>query len=162
MQGLEIRVVAGESPILRVQRDRSFQVGNGFRVLVALGMGDGKHVQGVIVVWVLVANEAEMDNGLIVLAAVDGERCRVEAFVDRLRRILPLRGLALTDVQIQAHPLVQFLLIRVLSEHGFQSIDGGPVVMPLQRLESAFVKRNGFEICGPTLRCRRSDGLLRF
>jgi len=45
-------------------------------------VGDGEHVDRVVVVGILVANQTQMRDGLIVLAAVDGEGGRIEAFVD--------------------------------------------------------------------------------
>ena len=50
-----------------------------------------------------------------------------------------MRGLALADVQIQPHPLVQLLLLGVLAEDGFEQVDGLPIVVALQRLEAALV-----------------------
>jgi hypothetical protein len=70
-QRLQIRIVPRERAIFGVQRDRSFEMRDRLRVLVALSVGDGKHVDGVVVIGIFVANEAEMCDRLIVLAAVD-------------------------------------------------------------------------------------------
>jgi hypothetical protein len=98
---LEIRIVAGEGAIFRVQSDRTLEVRDGFSMLVTLGVRDGEHVDRVIVVGILVADEAQMRDRLVVLPAVDGERRRVEALVDGLRRGLLVRCLPLTDVEVE-------------------------------------------------------------
>ena len=82
---LEIRIVSGEGAVLRVERDGAFEMRDGLGVLAALRVGDGEHVEGVVVVGVFVAHEAQMCDRLVVLSAVDGERRRVQAFVDGLR-----------------------------------------------------------------------------
>ncbi len=130
---------------------------HGFGVLIPLGVSDGEHVEGVIVVWILVANQPKMGNGLVVLATVDRERRRVQPLVHGLRRILALCGLTLADVQVQAHPLVKFFLVRILPEHRFKSVDRCAVVVPLQRLEAPFVQRHS--LGRSTLRCRGNDRL---
>ena len=68
----------------------------------------------VVVVGVFVANQAQMRDRLVVLAAVDRERRGVEPLVDGLRRGFARRRLALADVQVQPDALVQFLLLGIL------------------------------------------------
>ena len=73
---LEVSIGPGKRPILRVERDGSFQMGHGFGQIAALGMGDGQHVQRVIVVGILVADQTELGNRLVVAPAVDRDRGR--------------------------------------------------------------------------------------
>ena len=85
-QRLEVGIVARERTILRVERDGAFEMRDRFGVLVPLGVGDGEHVERVVVVGILVAHEAQVRERLVVRAAVDRERRRVEPLVDGLRR----------------------------------------------------------------------------
>ena len=116
-QRLEVGIVARERAVFGVQRDGAFEVRDRFGVLAALRVRDGQHVNRVVVVRIFVADEAQVRDRLIVGAAVDGQRRGVEALVDRLRRVLALRGLTLADVQVQPHPLVQFLFFRMQAQH---------------------------------------------
>ena len=95
--------------------DRALEVGDRLDVFAALGVGDGQHVERVIVVGVLVAHQTEVRQGLVVPAAVDRERRREQPLVDGLRRRFLAGRLALTDVQVQPDPLVQLLFLGVLS-----------------------------------------------
>ena len=61
-------------------------MGDGFGVFAALGVRDGEHVERVVVVGILVAHQAQVRDRLVVVAAVDGERRRVQPLVDGLRR----------------------------------------------------------------------------
>ena len=90
-------------------------------VLAALRVRDGEHVERVVVVGILVADEAQVRDRLVVAAAVDGERRGVETLVDRLRRGFARRGLTLADVQIQPDALVQLLFLGILAEHRLEA-----------------------------------------
>ena len=120
---------------------------NRLRVLPALRMGDGEHVERVVVVRIFVANKAQVRDRLVVPAAVDRERRRVEAFLDRLRSRLAGCRLAPADVQVQPHPLVKLALIGVLPENRFQEIHGGRIVVPLNGREPPLVHRHGLDRC---------------
>ena len=85
-QRLEIGIVPGQRAVFRVEGDGALEMGDGFGMLVALRVGDGQHVEGVVVVGILVAHQAQVRDRLIVLPAVDGERRGIEPFVDGLRR----------------------------------------------------------------------------
>jgi len=154
-EGLEIGIVAGERPIFRVQCNRALQVSDRFCMLVPLGMGDSEHVEGVVVIGILIADQAEMGDGLIVLTTIDRERCRVQALVDGLRRCFSLRRLSLTDIEIQPNPLVQFLFFGVLPENGFEQADGFGVGVPLKCLEPSLIDSDGLEIGRTPLRRSR-------
>ena len=142
----QIRVIPGQRAIFGVQGDRTLQMGHRFRMLVALRVSHGQHVNRVVVVRILVADQAEVGNRLIVLAGVDGQRCRVEAFVDRLRRRFLLSGLALADVQVEPYPLVEFLFLGVLPKHRFEQRRCLRIGVLLESLESTLVEGNRFEI----------------
>ena len=74
---------------------------------IALRVGHREHVDGVVVVGILVADQAQMRDRLIVLAAVDRQRGGVQPFFDRLRRRFAVRRLTLTDVQVEPYAFVQ-------------------------------------------------------
>jgi len=152
---LEVRIVAGQRAILRVEGDSTLEVGDGFCVLVALRMGDRKHVDRMVVVRILVANQTQMRDRLIVLAAVDGQGRGIEALVDRLRRRFTLSCLALADVEVQAYAFVQFLFLGVLAKDRLEEICGLLVRMPLERFKSALINGDCLEIGRPTLWGRR-------
>ena len=84
-------------------------MGDRFGRFTTLGVRDGEHVERVIVVRILVADQPQVEERLVVVAAVDRERRRIEALVDRLRRGLPRQHLTLADVQVEADALVQLL-----------------------------------------------------
>src|SRR4029077_8889894 len=99
-----------------VEGDGTLEMGDRLRMLVALRMGDRQHVDRVVVVGILVANQTQMRDRLIVLAAVDGEGRRIEALVDRLRRGFALGRLALADIEVESNALVQFLFLGVYAK----------------------------------------------
>ena len=76
----------------------------------------------------------------------------VVAFVDGLRRGFLLRRLALTDVEIEPHTLVELLLLRVLAEDRFEKARGLLIRMALKRLEAALIQCDRLEIRGSPLR----------
>ena len=65
--------------VFGVQRDRPLEVRQGFGVLAALRMRDREHVERVIVVRIFVADQPQVSDRLIVLAAVDRQRGRRKA-----------------------------------------------------------------------------------
>ena len=81
-QRLEVRVAPGEGAVLGVECDGALEVCDGFGVFAALRVRDREHVERVVVVGIFVADEPQVRDRLIVAAAVDGERRRVQAFVD--------------------------------------------------------------------------------
>ena len=113
-----------------------------------------------VVVWILVANQAEMGDGLIVLPAVDGQRGRVQPFFDRLRRVFTGRDLPLADVQIEAHAFKKLLLVWKLGEHRFEQLRGPGVIVVLKRFQPLLVDGNRLEICRASLRQRLADRLI--
>jgi hypothetical protein len=124
----------------------------GLGVLVPLGMGDGKHVERVIVVGILVANQAQVRDGLVVLAAVDCERGGVQTFGHGLRRVFALRSLSLADIQVETDALVKLLLVRVLPEHTLECVYRRAIVMTLKGFEPTLVKRDRLEVGRSPLR----------
>src|SRR5437867_318232 len=80
---LEIGVASGKPAVLGVHGYRALQVGHGLGVLTTLSVSDCQHVQGVIVVGILVTHQPEVRNGLVVFAAVDGERRGVKTLLHR-------------------------------------------------------------------------------
>ena len=143
---IEIRVLPGDRSVLWIQRHGPVQVGNRFSRFLPLRMRDGEHVECVIVIRVFVAYESQLRERLVVPAAVDRQGCCVEAFLDRHRYSLLRRRVSLADVQIEPHPLVQFLLFRVEAEDRIQLINGHPVVVSLQGFQTPFVKGDRFEV----------------
>ena len=59
-QRLEVGVASGERAVLGVQRDRALEVRDRFGVLAALGVGDRQHVERVVVVGILVADQPQV------------------------------------------------------------------------------------------------------
>src|SRR5262245_61706385 len=84
-KGLEVRIVSGESPIFGIQGDGAFEVCDGFGRLAALRMSNGQHVERVVVIGILVADQSQVGDGFVVPPPVDGDRGGVEPLVDRLR-----------------------------------------------------------------------------
>src|SRR5580765_5341080 len=78
VERLEIGIAAREGAIFGVERNRTLEMRDGFRVLAALRVRDGEHVERVVVVGILVAHQAEMGYRLVVASAVDGERRRIQ------------------------------------------------------------------------------------
>jgi hypothetical protein len=151
-QGFEVRIVAGEGAVFGIQGYRALEVGDGFGVFVALCVRDGEHVNRVIVVGILVADQAQMRDGLVVLPAVDGQGRGVQTFVDGLRGGFFLRRLALTDVQVEPHPLVKLLFLRILAKDRFQEVGRLLIGVPLQGFQAALIQRDRLEIGGSPLR----------
>ena len=144
---LEIRVVPREAPILGIDGDGAFQVRDRFRVLAALGVRDGQHVERVIVVGILVANQVQVRDGFVVPATVDRQCRREQPFFDRLRPgRLRTRGLPLTDVQVEADALQELLFFRKLPEHRFEETRRRGVVVALKCIQPTFVDGDGFDI----------------
>src|SRR5262245_40577809 len=142
----EVRVVTGERPIFGVQRDRPFQMCDGFSKFAALRMGHGQHVKGVVVVRILVTDQTQMGDGFVVASAVDRKRGRIQPFVDRLRRLLARSSLPLTDVQIEPDTLVELLLVGVLPENRLEKIRCLAVIVSLQSFETALVEGYGVDV----------------
>jgi hypothetical protein len=57
-QRIEVLVSAGKRAALRVQRDRTRQMCDGFKVLALLSVCDRQHVESVVVVGVLITDES--------------------------------------------------------------------------------------------------------
>lgn len=145
-QRFQIGIVSRERAIFGVQSDGAFEMGDGFRVFVALRMSDGEHVDGVVVIWIFVTDKTQVRDRLVVLPAIDGKRRGVETLVDRLRRGFLLRGLALTDIQVKTNALVKLALLRVLPQNRFQQAGRLLVCVTLQCFEPPLVKRDRLEI----------------
>ena len=60
-------------------------MGNRLGELATLGVRNGEHVEGVIVVGVLVADQAQVRDGLVVASAVERQGRSVEALLDGVR-----------------------------------------------------------------------------
>src|SRR5262245_53160240 len=97
-----------------------------------------------------------MGDCLVVLPAVDSERCGIQPFVHGLRRGFARLRLTLTDVQIEPHALVQLLFFRILPEDRLEKAGCAFVVMALESFEAAFVERDRLEIGRTPLRSRWS------
>jgi hypothetical protein len=126
-------------------------VGDRFCVLIALGVRHGQHVDGVVVIRVLVTDQAQMRDRLVVLPSVDREGRCVKAFVDRLWSGLALRGLSLTNIEVEPHAFVQLAFFRVLPQDRFQQVGRLLIGVALERLQSTLVKRDRLEIRGAAL-----------
>ena len=66
------------------------------------------------------------------------------------------RRLALADVQVEPDALVELLFLGVLAQDRFEQVGGRRVVVALERLEAAFVQRDGLEIGRAPLRQPRT------
>jgi hypothetical protein len=143
---LEIRVALRQRTIFRVKRDGAFEMCDRLGRLAALGMSDREHIERVIVVWIFVADEPQIRERLIVTAAIDGKRRRVQALFLRSRRRFFRRRLSLADVQIEPHPFVQLLFLRVLPQHRFEQRSRAAKVVSLERLQAALVERDSLDI----------------
>ena len=128
---LEIGIVACQSTVFWVEGDGPLEVRHRFGVLVALGVRDRQHVDGVVVVRILISHEAKMGDGRVVLAAVDVEGGGVETLVDGLRSRPARCDLALADVEVEANAFVELFLFRVLAEDRFQDARGLRVIVTL-------------------------------
>ena len=67
-QRFEIGIAPGERAVLGVQRDGALEVRDRLGMLAALGVGDGQHVEGVVVVRILVADQPQVRDRLVVAA----------------------------------------------------------------------------------------------
>ena len=137
--------MSGARPVLRVERDRTLQMRDGFSRLATLCVRDGKHVEGVIVVRVFVSHQPQVNDGFIMAPAVDGERGGIQAFTQRLGSSFSRCRLTGADVQIQADPLVQLLLLRVQLEYRLEKLHCGGVVL-LNGRQTPLVKGDRLEI----------------
>ena len=150
-QRFQIGIVSRESAVFRVQCDGAFEVRDGLRVLVALRVRDGEHVDGVVVIRILVADETQVRDRLVVLPAVDGKRRGVQTLVDGLRRGFLLRRLALTDIQVKTNAFVKLAFLRILTQDRLQQAGRLLIRVTLQRFESSLVQRDRLEIGLPSL-----------
>ena len=73
-EGIEVGIGAGHRAILGIHGDRAFDVCHGFGELAALRVGDGKHVQRVVVIGIFVSHEPEVRDGFVVASAVQRQR----------------------------------------------------------------------------------------
>ena len=145
----QIGIAPRQRPVLGVQCDGALEMGERLGVLTALRVGNGEHIQGVIVVRIFVTDEAQVGNRFVVAAAVDRQRRRVQPFIDAGGRRLARCRLPVADVHVETHPLMQLFLFRVAHEHRFEQLFRLAIVMPLQCFEALFVKGDGFDVGGP-------------
>jgi hypothetical protein len=102
-------------------------------------VGDGEHVQRVVIVRILVSNETEVRDRFVVPAAVQRDRGSVKTLLDGLRDRLVVRRLFATDVQIQPDAFVQFLFIGILPEDRLESVGGAGIIVSLEMFEALLV-----------------------
>ena len=119
---------------------------DGFGRFASLRVGNGEHVQGVIVVRIFISHQAQVCDRLIVLTAVDCERCRVQALVDGFWRTFTRRFVTVADIEIEPDAFVQFPFFGVLPKHGFEEVAGLPIIVTLQGFETPLVERYGFDV----------------
>ena len=86
-------------------------MGHCFGMIATLGVCNCEHVQRVVVVGVLIADETQLGDRFVVLAAVYRQGRRVQTFFDRAGQRRLWCGVAFADVQVQADALVKFLLV---------------------------------------------------
>jgi hypothetical protein len=109
-----------QCPVFGIHGNSALKMRNRRGMFTPLSMGDGEHVQGVIVIGILVSHQMEMRNRLVVLSPIDGDRRCIEAFVDRLGRRIRPNDLALTNVEVEPNPFVQFLFFGVLPQNALE------------------------------------------
>ena len=151
----KIGIAARQRAILGVEGDGALQMSDRFGVVAALRVRDRKRIKRVVVVRIFVAHEVKMLNGLVVSAAVDGQRGGVQAFLDAPWRGLPGLRVALADVQVKTNSLLQLSFVRVQPEDRFEFTGGLIVVVALERLQGPLVKGNRLDVVGRTPRRRR-------
>jgi hypothetical protein len=119
----KVGVATGKCPIFRIQRNCALEMCDRFDVLATLGVRNGQHIESVVVVRVLVADEPEMRDGFIIPPAVQCERRGVQAFLQGLRIGLGRRRVSLADIQVQPDPLMQLALIRKRREEVLEQLE---------------------------------------
>jgi len=156
VQRLEIGIASRQRAIFRIERNGTLEMRDRLGRLVPLCVGDGKHVKRVIVVRILVADEAKMRHRLVVPPAVQRERGGVEPLADRRGSTFARADLAFTDVEIQPYTLVKFLFLRVLTKDRLQQLERRRVIVTLHRAYGAFVDGDRLEVGSTFLWRRRS------
>lgn len=155
-QRIEVGVAARKGAVLGVQRDRSFEVGNGLRHFSTLCVRDREHVQRVVVVGVLVAHQSKVRYRVVVASLVDGQRRGVETLIDGVGRLFLGGGLPAADIQVQPDTLVQLSFFWKSGQHRFEELLGLTVPVALERLNALLVYRDRFHISRSARRMCRS------
>src|SRR5262249_361800 len=157
-QWIEVGIGPSQRAILGIYRDGSLDVRDGFGQFAPLSVRNREHIQCVIVVRILIADETEMQDSFVVASTVERDRRRVQSLVDGLRSRFDGGDLAAADVQVQLYPLVELLLFGKLLQYCFESIRGTRVVMLLQAFKTAFVQCDSLEIRRSSSRRGRRSG----
>src|SRR3954454_9951671 len=161
---LQVRILARQSAIVRVQANRAAQVIDGFVRPSAHPERDRHDVVSVIALRILAECALEMVQGASVIARIEGDRRGVDPLCRRFgSRRLP-RGLSLADTEIEPGAFEQFPFLRVAIENGAKEPGGPVVVVALEGLHATLVNGNrlvesGFP--GDDRRGRRLGGGLR-
>jgi hypothetical protein len=142
----KVGVSAGKCPIFRIQRNCALEMRDRFDMLPTLSMCNGEHVQSVVVVRVLVADEPEMRNGFIVPTAVQCQRRGVQPLLKGLRIGPGRRGVPLADVQVQPDPLMELTLIRERCEEVLEQLEGAAIIVTLERFETLLINRDSLGV----------------
>src|SRR5262245_10743712 len=131
-EGIQVRIVTCQRPILGIDSDSALQMCDGRGMFAPLSMGDREHIEGVVVIGVLVSNQVEVGDRLVVFPAVDGDGGGVEALVDRLRRRVRSNRLPLANVEVEPHSFVELLFLGVLSQNAFKKTKSVRIVVALE------------------------------
>jgi hypothetical protein len=142
----KVGVATGKCPIFRIQRNCSLEMRDRLDMFSALSVCDGEHVQSVVVVRILVADEPEMRNGFIVPTAVQCKRRGVQPLLQGLRIGLGRRGVPLADVQIQPDPFMELALIWEGCEETLEQLERAAIIVTLERFETLLIDRDGLGI----------------
>jgi hypothetical protein len=104
---------------------------------------------GVIVKWLIADNVADMVQGLMVFAGIEGQRGGVKLFLNTTWRGFASRSvLSLADIEVKLNPFVQLLFLRIIREHRAQNVGRLAKLVGLERLKSLFVQGNCLNIGG--------------
>jgi hypothetical protein len=139
---LEIRILDRPEPVLWQDLDGLAQVRQRLRQVADRGVGHAQQVLNVVVAGILGLEFAELSQGVVERAPIQGDRDGVEAFLERPRLRLAVR-LPLADRQVDPGTLLQLLLVDEIVEDGGQEGCGFSELALLERLEPALERLDG-------------------
>ena len=128
-----------------IELDGPQQQRNGLLDLIAQREHRREHIEGVVVLGRFGAGGAQVLERLVVVAGVHRQRRGEDTFFGRRGRRGPRRHVALADVQVEAHPLVQLPFLGIARQHRSQQRRCARKLVRLKRGDPLFVERDRFE-----------------